>query len=175
MHPRSGCRRQSGASSKLLHFCTSHTRAQKLATTSGVLQARRDKRDKSNKARKQTLEYEEDDGTETPADRQFEPYPELPEPPYSMPSTSSNLFEKQWGLAVVRQQVSYSELLRDIRESRVKAVRWFSFDDSGPRYTPGNALVEYLDGRVRQTYIPPADYRCWNQVPRACLLAHSQA
>ena len=57
----------------------------------------------------------------------------------------------------------YGDVLRDIREGRVRQVLWFhppSLLSEYPRAgSSGRCLVRYVDGRVRQAVILPTDLR----------------
>lgn len=64
-------------------------------------------------------------------------------------------FEPKYNLPIVRERVSYSQLLEDIRDDRVKEIFWFSqrndFKFEGP------CLVEYIDDRIKQSVVPASD------------------
>jgi len=59
----------------------------------------------------------------------------------------------------VRQKISYSELLRDIRTEKVKEVSWFTGLPAGDSYLEGPCLVIYKDGTVKQSCVPSVDRR----------------
>ncbi|KAK9823015.1 hypothetical protein WJX81_007049 [Elliptochloris bilobata] len=74
------------------------------------------------------------------------------------------LFEPKHGLAIVRKKLKYGELLREIRQGRVRDVLFFDNDhlmENEEDFTPveGPCLVLFRDGHVEQAYIPPYDVR----------------
>ena len=73
----------------------------------------------------------------------------------------SEAFDPKYGLPIVREKLSYGELLRDIRSKKVKEIHWFSRKDDF--YFEGACLVEYHDGKVKQSVVPARDL----QIPSA--------
>lgn len=69
-------------------------------------------------------------------------------------------YDPVYGLPIVRDIASYSDVLRGIRTGRVKQILWFFDPDrTDPFFTNGRCLVRYKDERVRQAVIPPDDVR----------------
>ena len=71
------------------------------------------------------------------------------------------LFDPKWGVPIVRRKVGYGELLRDIRQGRVKEISYFDENDTDAVGTKnynvgldGYCLVIYQDGRVAQVKCP---------------------
>jgi len=76
-----------------------------------------------------------------------------PEPP------KQYLYGRDFGMPVVREKLSYSELLRDIRLGLVKEVSWFTTMPAGDHTLEGPCLVIYRDGLVKQSCVPGFDVR----------------
>ena len=72
-------------------------------------------------------------------------------------------FEPKYGLPIVREKVSYGELLEDIRSKKVKEIHWFSHKEQF--HFQGPCLVEYYNNTVKQSIIPASDLR----IPAAML------
>ena len=85
-----------------------------------------------------------------------------PAPGGTQPPASRNLFEPFRGAPVVRAQVTYSELLRDMRLGKVAAMHWYGRRDRVEHmtYPTGDCVVEYTTGRLAQAQVPPDDVRC---------------
>jgi len=66
-------------------------------------------------------------------------------------------FESKYGLPVVRERIGYLQLLKDIRAKKVKEIHWFSREDDF--YFEGPCIIEYHDSSVKQSVVPPYDYR----------------
>jgi hypothetical protein len=88
-------------------------------------------------------------------------------PDYALPPASRNVFERLYGVPVVRQRVNYQELLCDIRNGRVRTMHSFTHDDEGSKFVAPETLVEYQDGTLKQTWLPDGDIRCGRLLP-AC-------
>jgi hypothetical protein len=73
------------------------------------------------------------------------------------PSQPQYLYEPKYGLPVVRAKLSYSQLLRAIREGGVDEVLFFS--QRGRADLEGPCLVALRDGTTAQAVIPPHDVR----------------
>ena len=69
------------------------------------------------------------------------------------------LYSPQFGMPVVRDKLSYSELLRDIRLGKVKEVSWFTTLPAGDHELEGPCLVIYRDDTVKQSCVPGSDMR----------------
>ena len=67
------------------------------------------------------------------------------------------LYEHQYGLPVVRRKLSYSELLRAIREERVEEVLFFRQPEQGP--LEGPCLISFRNGTTAQSIVLPDDAR----------------
>ena len=69
-------------------------------------------------------------------------------------------YDPVYGLPVINDVAKYGEVLRDMREGRVKELLWFfSPDLVDPFFVDGRCLVRYHDGRVKQSVLPPDDLR----------------
>ena len=64
-------------------------------------------------------------------------------------------FEPKYGLPIVREKVSYGQLLDDIRSKKVKEIHWFSKKEQF--HFQGPCLVEYYNKTVKQSIIPASD------------------
>ncbi|CAL8467515.1 g7053 [Coccomyxa elongata] len=74
------------------------------------------------------------------------------------------LFEPVFGLPIVRRQLKYAELLKEIRLGNVKKVAFFDNDDimeDRKEFQPveGPCLVIFRDDRVAHSYVPRYDFR----------------
>lgn len=69
------------------------------------------------------------------------------------------LYESRFGLPVVREALSYTELLKAIRQGKVKSVHWFKAEHKGTAIVDGPCLVEYIDGSLRQSNVPIEEIR----------------
>lgn len=69
------------------------------------------------------------------------------------------LYSDRFGMPVVREKLSYNELLRDIRTNQVAEVSWFKDPRLRGMEPEGPCLVIYRDGRVRQSVVPAIDTR----------------
>jgi hypothetical protein len=89
--------------------------------------------------------------------------PQEPPPPLTKPedysAVSKNLFEPNFGAAIVREEVPRDTLLRDIRFGLVKGVHYFRGTWAETAVSAGDCLVEYEDGTVKQSFIPHHDFR----------------
>ncbi|CAG9461273.1 unnamed protein product [Pedinophyceae sp. YPF-701] len=68
------------------------------------------------------------------------------------------LYDRKTGLPIVRDNLSYGDLLRDIRTEKVQALHWLSSLEDEPR-VQGPCLVEYRDGSIKQAHVPSYDTR----------------
>ncbi|CAK0787425.1 hypothetical protein CVIRNUC_010645 [Coccomyxa viridis] len=74
------------------------------------------------------------------------------------------LFEPVHGLPIVRKQLKYAELLKEIRMGHVRTVMYFDNDESAVsvedyQEVEGPCLVVFNDNRVAHSYVPRFDYR----------------
>ena len=67
------------------------------------------------------------------------------------------LYEQTYGLPVVYKKLSYSELLRAIREEEVDEISFFT--QRGHHFLEGPCLVSFKNGSVAQAIFPPDDPR----------------
>jgi len=67
------------------------------------------------------------------------------------------LYEPKYGLPVVRSQLSYSQLLRAVREEQVDEILFFA--ERGQAELEGPCLVSLRDGSTAQAFIPAHDAR----------------
>ena len=67
------------------------------------------------------------------------------------------LYESRYGLPVVRKQLSYSQLLRAVREEQVDEILFFT--TRGFSSLEGPCLVSMRDGSTAQAIVPPDDAR----------------
>jgi cell division protease FtsH len=67
------------------------------------------------------------------------------------------LYEPKYGLPVVRRKLSYSQLLRAIREEQVDEISFFTH--RGHLNLEGPCLISFRDGTVAQAVFPPHDAR----------------
>lgn len=65
-------------------------------------------------------------------------------------------FEQKYGLPIVREHIGYVQLLEDIRSKSVKEIHWFK--DKDDYELEGPCLVEYENGIVKQSVVPPKDF-----------------
>ena len=64
-------------------------------------------------------------------------------------------------MPVVRERVTFTEVLRDIRTDQVAAIHWWG--GSRPdvsKIVSGECLIEYSDGTLKQSYLPVDEPRC---------------
>lgn len=73
------------------------------------------------------------------------------------PPAKQYLYEPKYGLPVVRAQLSYSQLLRAIREDQVEEILFFS--TRGSAALEGPCLVSFRDGATAQSFVPGHDVR----------------
>lgn len=86
--------------------------------------------------------------------------PDSAAPAPAMPQPKQYLYEPRFGLPVVRRQLSYVELLKSIRQGKVKSVSWFKADHKGAAVVDGPCLVEFIDGTLYQSNVPMEEIRC---------------
>lgn len=79
-----------------------------------------------------------------------------------------SLFDPDTGLPLVRDHVDYGELLSEIRLGRVKEIHWFTVQDS--QELQGPCLVEYKDGKVKQSHIVNTDLRIPQAMQVRCVM-----
>lgn len=72
-------------------------------------------------------------------------------------SQPTYLYGPRFGLPVVRQHLSYTQLLREIRTDKVDQLLFFTMRDL--EGVEGPCLVVYRDGSVAQSHVPPHDFR----------------
>lgn len=68
------------------------------------------------------------------------------------------LYEPRFGLPVVRNYLSYGDLLREIRTEKVQELKFFCAQDDVIELE-GPCLVVFRDGTLAQSYVPSFDYR----------------
>lgn len=69
------------------------------------------------------------------------------------------LYEPRFGLPVVRRELSYTDLLKSVRQGKVKSVNWFKADHKGTAVVDGPCLVEFIDGTLFQSNVPMEEVR----------------
>ena len=80
----------------------------------------------------------------------------------SQPSTGDYLYEPAFGLPIVRRKVEYGDLLREIRQNRVRHIAYFDNNTAPPENAApstqtnleleGYCLVVYNDDTVAQVF-----------------------
>ena len=96
-----------------------------------------------------------------PRPQDTSPQPKASSPRPNPANPANWLFDPKWGIPIVRRKVGYAELLRDIRQGRVKEISYFDENDTDVVGTKnynvgldGYCLVIYQDGRVAQVKCP---------------------
>ena len=110
-------------------------------------------------AQKSTQEVSAAEAAPRPQDASPQPKASSSRP---SPANPANwLFDPKWGVPIVRRKVGYAELLRNIRQGRVKEISYFDENDTDAVGTKnynvgldGYCLVIYQDGRVAQVNTP---------------------
>lgn len=74
---------------------------------------------------------------------------------------SKYLYSPDYGLPVVREELSYAELLKAIRQEEVTELKWLDSPSAFPWEPEGPCLAIFKDGRVKQSYVPFNDTRVW--------------
>lgn len=65
----------------------------------------------------------------------------------------------------MRRELSYTDLLKSIRQGKVKSINWFKADHKGTAVVDGPCLVEYIDGTLYQSNVPMEEVRCSFPLP----------
>lgn len=84
---------------------------------------------------------------------------QLPPAPPAQTAPKSFLYESKFGLPVVREKLNYTELLKAIRQGKVRSVHWFKAEHKGTAIVDGPCLVEYIDGSLKQSNVPIEEVR----------------
>lgn len=83
-----------------------------------------------------------------------------PTPPpatQQQPQQQQYLYEPKYGLPVVRRKMTYSQLLRAVREEQVNEIHFFT--TRGRLHLEGPCLVSLRDGSTAQAIVPADDAR----------------